>query len=334
MTPVLATAVRAKPQQMTDTQRTATEQLLVSAAVDQAVSQLDFRILAGKSVYFEPNYLQGSVDHGYVVSSLRQHLLACGCLLQEDRGKATYVVEARAGAVGTDVHQLLFGVPQMNLPAMLPGQPSLVPEIPLAKRTDQNGVAKLAVFAYNRVTGRPVWQSGVVQMASKSQNSWLFGLGPFRRGTFGEDTEIVGQAVAIPLLSGKEADGNAPPPVIAVTQCASWDEPPATLLGPLPFSAPAAAAEQPFKLIPAPPSVETIGIGASTRKVEANPGKAAGDPKLGLQMDPILVPDFGSLGGSDSGSRGPAPAAGTPVRKDADTRKGSVGPPPGNDGPK
>src|SRR5205823_12442541 len=75
---------------VSDTQRTATEQLLVSNAVDQAVSQLDFRILAGKPVYFDPQYLAGSIDRGYVVSSLRQHLLASGCILQEEQiGRAS-----------------------------------------------------------------------------------------------------------------------------------------------------------------------------------------------------------------------------------------------------
>src|SRR5262245_29739463 len=70
---------------VTDTTRTATEQLLVSTSVDQAVSELDFTQLAGRTVFFDPQYLEGVVDRGYVVSSLRQHLLSCGCLLQEER---------------------------------------------------------------------------------------------------------------------------------------------------------------------------------------------------------------------------------------------------------
>src|SRR5262249_2283246 len=143
---------------MTDSTRTATEQLLISNAVDRSVSQFDFTGLAGKKVYFDAQYLDGTVDKGYVVSSLRQHLLASGCLLQEDRKQATYVVEARSGGVGTDHSSLLVGVPQMTVPTLVPGQPSQIPEIPLAKKNDQNGVAKIAVFAYNRLTGERVWQ--------------------------------------------------------------------------------------------------------------------------------------------------------------------------------
>ena len=44
---------------VTNTQRTATEQLLISNAVDQSVSQLDFRVLAGKPVFFDAQYLAG-----------------------------------------------------------------------------------------------------------------------------------------------------------------------------------------------------------------------------------------------------------------------------------
>ena len=178
---VLGVAAGCGSTRVTNTQRTATEQLLVSNAIDQSVSQLDFRALAGKPVFFDPQYLAAGPDHGYVVSSLRQQLLACGCLLQETRASATYVVEARTGGVGTDQYSVLFGVPQMNVPSVMPGQPSLIPEIPLAKKTDQEGVAKIAVFAYNRRTGQPLWQSGVVQ--ANSTEYWSVPIPPERAST-------------------------------------------------------------------------------------------------------------------------------------------------------
>src|SRR6266404_9480553 len=52
---------------MSDTQRTATEQLLISNAVDQTVSQLDFRFLAGNSVFLDPQFLDNVTDRGYLV---------------------------------------------------------------------------------------------------------------------------------------------------------------------------------------------------------------------------------------------------------------------------
>ena len=55
--------------------------------MDEAVSQLEFSTLTGKTVFFDSQYLDVTVDRGYLVSSLRQHLLASGCILKEDRAK-------------------------------------------------------------------------------------------------------------------------------------------------------------------------------------------------------------------------------------------------------
>src|SRR5687768_13242341 len=139
---LLAAAVGCGSTRWSDTQRTATEQMLISDAVDRSINQLDFRVLSGKDVYFKEDFLKGTVDQLYVASSIRQHLLATGCILKEKPEEATYIVEARAGAGGTDRHDLLFGVPAFSLPAIAVGgvgspQPSR--SIPFAKKTDQRG---------------------------------------------------------------------------------------------------------------------------------------------------------------------------------------------------
>jgi hypothetical protein len=227
---------------VTDTSRTATEQLLISQAVDQAVSQIDFRVLEGKKVFFDPQFIDKSVDGGYVVSSLRQQLLAHGAFLQEDRAKAAVVVEARAGGIGTDRQDVLIGVPQMTLPAIYPGVPSLIPEIPVAKKTNQRGVAKIAVFAYNRTTGRPVWQSGTVQTDASARDTWVLGAGPFRRGDAGENYDPIGLLAEIPFV-GEHEENDSPAPWINATQPATWPEPPQATLG-MPAVAKAAPAQK------------------------------------------------------------------------------------------
>lgn len=295
---------------LTDTQRTATEQLLVSNAIDQAVADLNFQCLAGKTVFFDPQYLDGTVDRGYLVSSLRQQLLGCGCNLQEDRNKASYVVEVRSGGVGTDRHALLVGIPQMNVPTFLPGQPSQIPEIPFAKKTDQEGVAKIAVYAYNRMTGQPVWQSGVVKATSTSKDTWVLGAGPFQRGSIRTGTEFAGEQISI--FTDKEALASEHgPPSVPLTRPATWNEMPppktdshrlAVLLGAVPLNerpgagapAPAEAvsalvsAPAPVKAPPAivspnsggdaesePSRIVTVGLGEAPPgpQVESEPGK-------------------------------------------------------------
>src|SRR5262245_35149140 len=88
---LVASAIGCGTTRWTDTQRTLTEQWLVSSAIDEAVSRIDFTVLRDKTVFLDSQYLDLLVvDKGYLVSSVRQVLLANGCLLQEDRTKATY----------------------------------------------------------------------------------------------------------------------------------------------------------------------------------------------------------------------------------------------------
>lgn len=181
----------------TDTVRTATEQLLISDAIDRAVQSMNLQTLAGRTVFLDDSKLTGTVDRDYYISTLRQHLLASGCELHDKREEADFIVEARAGAIGTDRNDLLFGMPATNVPQipLVQPVPAAIPEIPIAKRKDQRGVAKIAVFAYHRVTGTPVWQSGIVRQESSANDVWILGAGPFQRGTIYEGTAFAGNAI-------------------------------------------------------------------------------------------------------------------------------------------
>lgn len=187
----------------TETRRTATEQLLISASIDQAVSEIDFRALVGKKVFLDETYLKDVVDSSYLVSSLRQQLLAGGAVLCEKKDQADYVLEVRSGAVGTDMHSLLVGVPQTNLPSALSavGAPSNIPEIPFVKRTKQTAVTKILLFAYHRESGRPLWQSGQVLAKSWAQDVWILGAGPIQRGDIYAGTQLAGERLDIPFIN-------------------------------------------------------------------------------------------------------------------------------------
>jgi hypothetical protein len=206
---------------MTDSTRAASEMLLVSQAVDEAVAQMDFSPLAGKTVYVNPDYIEKSlVDRGYLISSVRQQLLAHGALLREEDKDAVYVVELRAGGLGTDRHTLLFGSPQLSLPAVLPGQPTNIPELALVKKTEQKGIAKVGVFAYNRITGRALWQSGLQEGSSTLKDRWVFGAGPFSQGTIRKETELAGEPLPklpIPaVITGEKEKPEEPAPSLAI----------------------------------------------------------------------------------------------------------------------
>ncbi len=188
-----------------DSPRTATEQLLVSDAVDRAISEIDFSALEDCSVFLDTRFIATTLDQNYVTSTLRQHMLASGCIIKDKAEDCEFVVEIRAGALGTNRNDVLVGVPATNLPnvAGLPTGAAAIPEIALSKRTSQQAVCKIAVFAYDRMSGEPVWQSGNRKVASSAKDTWLLGTGPFQRGNIYDGTSFAGEKIRTPLAKRK-----------------------------------------------------------------------------------------------------------------------------------
>jgi hypothetical protein len=175
--------------------RLATEQMVVSDAVDRAVAGIDFHALSGRKVYFDTKYLDdlkmgpnGNVQ--YVISSLRQQMVACDVRLQDKAEEAEFIVEARLGVLANDGHEVTYGIPgsaAVTTAAVLLSGPVVptpsMPELSVGRRNHQQGTAKIGVFAYDRVTREPVWQSGLARSTSRARDLWLFGLGPFEQRT-------------------------------------------------------------------------------------------------------------------------------------------------------
>ena len=194
--------------------RTATEQLLVSDAVDQSVEQIDFSQLAGQDVYLDSQFLRavrgvGFVNAEYIISSLRQRMILANCRLREKADQASYIVEVRVGALGSDCHEVNYGVPgsqALNQTAALVSSAPLpaVPEISLARTDSCRAAAKISLFAYERETRAPVWESGTAQGTSLAKSTWILGAGPFQKGDIYEDG-IELQATPIELPEVQDA---------------------------------------------------------------------------------------------------------------------------------
>lgn len=185
---------------------TATDQLLMSDAVDATVSKLDFTPLSGKKVYLDTTYLKTQkgallIDSDYVISSLRQQMVGAAVYLVESRDEADIVAEARMGALGLDGHNVTYGIPASSAlstaSTVLTNVPVLpvIPEISFARHEAKTGAAKLAVFAYHRDTREPYWQSGIAKSNSNARDTWFLGIGPWQRGTIYDRTRFAGQVV-------------------------------------------------------------------------------------------------------------------------------------------
>lgn len=192
---------------------TATEQLLMSDAVDASVAKLDFQPLSGKKVYLDATYIKTVrspllIDSDYVISSLRQQMVGAGVQLTEARDQADLIAEARLGALGMDGHQVTYGLPASNALSQAssalgaPLLPSL-PEVAFARHEAKSGAAKIAVFAFERESRQPYWQSGISKSASSAQDTWIMGVGPWQRGTIYEGTRFAGASVDRKTLLGR-----------------------------------------------------------------------------------------------------------------------------------
>lgn len=194
----------------------ATQQLLISNAVDLSISRMNFPALPDKSIYLDTRYIKETGPKGfgnapYIISSVRQHLLATGCQLKDESDSADYVLEIRIGTLGTDNHDITYGLPassSLNTAATLvsntPAIPTL-PEISFARKSDQRGIAKIVAFLYDRQLGTRVWQSGTQIARSSSSDIWILGAGPFQSGTIHDGTQFAGQQIDLPFLGKNQA---------------------------------------------------------------------------------------------------------------------------------
>ena len=185
---------------------TATEQLVMSDAVDRCIGRIDFRHLSGSKVYLDTSYLrhvkgEGFVNAEYVTSALRQQIVAAGCLIQDANVEAEIVIEARIGTLGQDDHRVTFGVPETNVlasaAALIPGAPAIprTGELAFARREAREAAVKVAAFAYDRETRTPIWQSGVDSSLATATDTWVMGIGPFQGGTVREQTKLAGSGL-------------------------------------------------------------------------------------------------------------------------------------------
>ncbi|MBI1311672.1 hypothetical protein GC176_10290 [bacterium] len=210
----------------TDTPRAATEELLLTDAIDRAVDQIDASPLCGRRIFLDTQYVGTKSEAGYLTSSLRQHLAAAGCKLASSQDAAELVVEARVGSLSTNRHDSLIGVPATAVPPVLTGVPVAIPEVALSKKTTQTGISKLALFAWWIQDGTIAWQSGVSREDSVIQNRWMLGLGPYASGASTVRESDAGATPDVPLLADLARAGGKPlpePPPSTLTLPAVYD---------------------------------------------------------------------------------------------------------------
>jgi hypothetical protein len=175
---------------MTGTARTGTEQLLLTGTWDDALCRVDFRPLADKKVFVDPQYLSGVTDKDYVVSSIRRAMGEQGVLLENNKDKAQIVLEPSFGAYGTDMRDTQVGLPGVGLVPSLTGASVFTSgnsnSMNLSQTNREDAVVKAILYAYDAKSGRLVWESGWLLNAQGVRDHFFMGAGPYRLSSRGE----------------------------------------------------------------------------------------------------------------------------------------------------
>lgn len=138
--------------------RTATEQLLLSTAADHALENINVSLLEGRTVFLNTTYFD-AIDKEYVIGSIRDLFFSSGAPVVDDLDEAEVVVEVRSGAFSIDGADTLTGMPTLPFPVPFAGVIQ-TPEIPLYKAERQKSIAKFALVAYERDSGKHVTSTG------------------------------------------------------------------------------------------------------------------------------------------------------------------------------
>lgn len=193
-----------------DTGRTATEQLLISSAMEDVVDEYDYSRLAGLKVHIK--LANSTTDSEYLKSLIRQQLAANGAFVRDEQDDADYILEVAPGAVGTNRYDLMYGIPETSIPSIGAFAATSIPEFALVKRTDQKAQVKLNMWAYNKTTGAIIWQSGVQTKSSKIRDRWIFGAGPFTNASY-ESGVRLGADKALPASIGERLPDDEKPSI-------------------------------------------------------------------------------------------------------------------------
>ncbi|MEN6428290.1 MAG: DUF6655 family protein [Phycisphaerales bacterium] len=176
-------------QRVTNPERTATEQFLLSKAVTEAMAPLTFEALHGRRVYVDDRFF-GAPEKAFVLGELRARLLLSGVQVAPDIGDAEVVLEVRSPGVGIDRYDSLLGIPALgaasgttSAASGVPTAGIITPEVAIVKGIKQVSFAGVAYVAYWADSGEVVASSGPFVGRAWRDDWWVLGFGPRTLGT-------------------------------------------------------------------------------------------------------------------------------------------------------
>ena len=164
---------------ITETGRSAVEQMLLSGVVDLGLGNADFSEFAGKKAFVDYDYLAPQVDKPYVQGVFEKQLAKNGLIVSRDVKDADITIQILCGVLATDTTKFTIGLPQLPIPIPDTSLNVAIPELPLFQKLTRSGYGKFGFTVLESKTRKPIKVFGNI-MARTSYTNWFIMLIPFR----------------------------------------------------------------------------------------------------------------------------------------------------------
>jgi len=136
---------------LTDTPRTANEQLILDQSLAQTVAHARINIPAGRSVAIETFGLSPDTvpDKAYVQAGITRWLGRQGLRIPGDK-QEQYLLRVMIHAFGTNSSNFFFGIPPISGGLF----PISLPEMAFFKQSSQSGFTRFSIDIYERASGK------------------------------------------------------------------------------------------------------------------------------------------------------------------------------------
>lgn len=180
--------------------RAATEQLLLAQAVERSFEDVSVPILKDAAVVMEVAGL--TPDQYYVRDAVAGHLAkTLGTRIVDRRDQAKYVVHVMVQALGTELDQSFFGMPQVQGGLI----PIALPELPLYKFIREIGYIRYSLNIYETATGKLALATPWYTKTAAWRQYTIFIFLTFRTSTLTDPPEL-SRPPAVPILTPPPAE--------------------------------------------------------------------------------------------------------------------------------
>lgn len=142
---------------ITNTSRSAVEQLLLCATIERGISKAEFARYKGKTVQLDYSNLAPQVDKNLIMAYTEMHLACEGVIVSKSAAqKPDYIVQVACGVLATDIDKMLLGTPALPIPVPDTDISIVIPEIPLYRRICRSAYGRFYFNIIDAKSMKPV----------------------------------------------------------------------------------------------------------------------------------------------------------------------------------